>query len=155
VVLSSDTPGPRILIVDDQRSNVRLLEHALRRAGYTEVMSTTSPREVAALHLQHRYALILLDLQMPELSGFEVMKELQETRSTHPVSILVLSADPAQQNAALEHGADSFIPKPFRLPDVVERIESILKTPAGDHDPAPPTAEDSGSSQASETKPEP
>ncbi|HEX6159612.1 MAG TPA: response regulator [Thermoanaerobaculia bacterium] len=126
----SDTPGPRILIVDDLKSNLRLLEQTLRRAAYVEVMSTLDPCEVAALHLQHRYDLILLDLQMPEMNGFEVMAKLREVRAENPVAILVLSADPAQKRAALDAGADSFMGKPFRLPEVVERVQSILGTGA-------------------------
>lgn len=126
---STEVLGPRILIVDDQRSNVRLLEQTLRRAGYAEVMSTIEPREVAALHQQNHYDLILLDLQMPEMNGFQVMEQLQQTRSTNPVSILVLSADSTQLPAVLEKGADSFIGKPFRLPDVVERVQLMLKAP--------------------------
>jgi CheY-like chemotaxis protein len=122
----TEAPGPRILIVDDQPSNVRLLEHTLRRAGYADVMSTTEPRQVTGLHLQHDYDLILLDLQMPAMNGMEVIAELQRIRATHPVSILVLSADGRQTAAALTGGADSFLEKPFRLPDVVERVELML-----------------------------
>ena len=119
--------GPKILIVDDQPSNVRLLEHTLRRAGFEEVMSTTEPRDVSAMHKEHRYDLILLDLQMPAMSGFQVMAGLHEIKSAHPVSILVLSADATQDKAALTEGADSFMGKPFRLPDVVERVQLMLK----------------------------
>lgn len=122
-----ETSGPRILIVDDQRSNVRLLEQTLRRAGYEAVMSTMEPREVADLHLKHHYDLILLDLQMPEMNGFQVMQKLQEIRATHRVSILILSADATQMANALEEGGDSFMGKPFRLPEVVERVQSMLK----------------------------
>ena len=122
-------PGrPRILIVDDQPSNVRLLEHTLRRAGYVEVMSTTNPCEVAALHAQHHYNLILLDLQMPELDGFGVLGQLQEVRPSNPVAVLVISAGSAEMPAALESGGDGFLAKPFRLPDVVERVQALLKT---------------------------
>jgi CheY-like chemotaxis protein len=119
-------PDPRILIVDDQPSNVKLLEQTLRRAGYAEVTATTEPRDVAALHQQNRYDLILLDLQMPEMNGFEVMAQLRITKASNPVTILVLSADPSQKPAALEAGAASFFSKPFRLPDVVERVQSML-----------------------------
>jgi CheY-like chemotaxis protein len=124
--LPIEAGSPRILIVDDQKSNVRLLEHTLRRAGYVEVSSTVEPRDVAAMHLEHRYDLILLDLQMPEMNGFEVMAQLQQVRASNPVSILVLSADATQTKTALEEGADSFMGKPFRLPDVVARIQSML-----------------------------
>ena len=119
--------SPRILIVDDQKSNISLLELTLRRAGFVQVSSTVEPRDVAAMHLENRYDLILLDLQMPEMTGFEVMAQLQEVRASNPVSILVLSADATQNKNALEEGADSFMGKPFRLPDVVERIQSMLK----------------------------
>ena len=127
MVQRSDGPPPRILIVDDQLSNVRLLEHTLRRGGFTEVMATTDPREVTALHLQHAYDLILLDLQMPELNGFQVMQQLKQTAAAKPVRILVISAEPSDETAALNAGADSFMNKPFRLPDVIERVGWILK----------------------------
>ena len=123
----SETASPRILIVDDQKSNIRLLEQTLRRAGYVEVSSTVEPRDVAAMHLEHRYDLILLDLQMPEMTGLQVMAELRDVRTANPVSILVLSADATQTAIALEEGADSFMGKPFRLPEVVERVQSMLK----------------------------
>jgi adenylate cyclase len=127
---SSRSHSPRILIVDDQKSNVRLLEHTLRRAGFVEVSSTVDAREVAAMHREHHYDLILLDLQMPEMNGFQVMAQLQEVRAENPVSILVLSADATQTKTALEEGADGFMGKPFRLPDVVERIQSLLSANA-------------------------
>jgi len=123
---STEAAGRRILIVDDQPSNVKLLEHTLRRAGYAEVMSTTEPRSVAALHEQHHYDLIMLDLQMPEMNGFEVMAQLRVAKAANPVSILVLSADNTQTNAVLDAGGDSFLGKPFRLPDVVERVGLML-----------------------------
>ncbi|HYI07571.1 MAG TPA: response regulator [Thermoanaerobaculia bacterium] len=134
---STDRPAPRILIVDDQPSNVRLLEHTLRRAGYAEVMSTVEPREVAALHRQHRYDLILLDLRMPEMNGFEVMEQLREIGEG--VAILVMSAESAEMSAALEAGASSFLGKPFKLPDVVDRVRSMLETarPRDLEEPAP------------------
>ncbi|HEX7706594.1 MAG TPA: response regulator [Thermoanaerobaculia bacterium] len=118
---------PRILIVDDQVSNVRLLEHTLRRAGYLEVTSTTDPCTVIALHLQHQYDLILLDLQMPEMDGFAVLGQLQEIRPLHPVAVLVISAGSGDMPAALKPEGDGFLAKPFRLPEVVERVQSMLK----------------------------
>lgn len=126
MIPSTEGRGPRILIVDDQGANVRLLMQTLRRAGYLEVASTLEPREVADLHRRDRYHLILLDLQMPHMDGFEVMAALREIRQAHPVVILVISAEPRQMHAALEAGADSFLAKPFRLPDVVGRVELML-----------------------------
>lgn len=121
-----ERPSPRILIVDDQQSNVRLLEHTLRRGGFTDVMATTDPRDVTALHLEHAFDLILLDLQMPELTGFEVMEQLQQLADAKPVRILVISAEPSDRTAALHAGADSFMNKPFKLPDVIERVRLVL-----------------------------
>jgi CheY-like chemotaxis protein len=123
----TEATTPKLLIVDDQRSNIRLLEQTLLRAGYAGVMSTTDPCIVAALHRQHRFDLILLDLQMPEMNGFQVMEALKTFRAEVPVSILVLSADATQMPAVFEAGADSFMGKPFRLPDVVERVQLMLK----------------------------
>lgn len=131
MVPATEASVPKILIVDDQKSNIRLLEQTLKRAGYADVVSTTEPRTVAALHQQHHFDLMLLDLQMPELNGFEVMEQLQEARRANPVSILVLSADSTQMPAVFEAGADSFLCKPFRLPDVVERVQLMLKPRAG------------------------
>jgi CheY-like chemotaxis protein len=125
---SVEGSGARILIVDDQSSNVRLLEHTLRRAGYAEVMSTTDPCTVTALHLQHKYDLILLDLQMPVMDGFAVLGELQKIRPLHPVAVLVISAGSSDMPEALKSGGDAFLAKPFRLPDVVARVAQMLKT---------------------------
>ena len=116
----------RILIVDDQKSNVRLLEHTLQGAGYESVRSTMEPREVADLHREHRFQLILLDLQMPEMNGLQVLEVLKGVREENPVTILVISAEPSQRAAALAAGADDFLEKPFRLPDVVERVKAML-----------------------------
>lgn len=122
---SRDLFSTRILIVDDQDSNVRLLEYALRRAGYSAVQSTTDPVDVCALHRLNDFELILLDLQMPRLSGFEVMEELGRIDG-RMVAVLVLSADPAQMVRALEAGASGFLSKPFVLAEVLERIRLIV-----------------------------
>jgi CheY-like chemotaxis protein len=127
------TPRPdpydaRILIVDDQPSNVRLLEHTLQRGGFVEVSSTGDPREVVALHAKNDYSLIVLDLQMPEMDGYEVMAELQAMAATHPVAILVMSADQTQAQSAVEAGAVSFLGKPCVLSEVVGRVLEILES---------------------------
>lgn len=107
-------------------SNVRLLELALRRGGYVAVSSTTDPTRVAAMHLNEHYDLILLDLQMPGMTGFQVMQQLREAEGTHRVAILVISADPALKLAALEAGANDFLSKPFRLTDVMDRVQTLM-----------------------------
>ncbi len=123
---TEEKPRPRILIVDDLQTNINLLELTLRRAGFQELSSTTDPRAAGSLHRTDHYDLILLDLQMPEMSGLEVLQELGEIRRSQPVLILVISADPRQRDVALAAGADGFIEKPFRLPEVVARVKLLL-----------------------------
>ena len=130
--MSTDAFHARILIVDDQDSNVRLLGYALRRGGYVAVASTTDPLEVCALHRQNHYDLILLDLQMPRMNGFEVMEGLG---CEDEVAVLVLSADPTQRLPALEAGARDFLSKPFVLADVLKRVHMMLSR--GVDEPAP------------------
>jgi CheY-like chemotaxis protein len=124
---SIDPPAARILIVDDQPSNVRLLEHTLKRAGYDEVMSTIEPRAVAALYREHHFDLIMIDLQMPEMNGFQVMEQLRGMNGAERVALLAMSADPEQMPAALRAGGSSFLSKPFLLADVVSRVRRLLE----------------------------
>jgi len=78
------------------------------------------------MHLENHYDLILLDLQMPEMTGFQVIQQLREAEQPPRVSILVISADPALRLAALEGGANDFLSKPFRIPDVLARVQLLL-----------------------------
>jgi CheY-like chemotaxis protein len=94
-----------ILIVDDQKVNVSLLEQLLSGAGYTHVTSTMDPREVCAMHAKERYDLILLDLQMPGMDGFQVMEALKTNESEGYLPIVVLTAQPAHKLRALQAGA--------------------------------------------------
>src|SRR5215213_8523447 len=119
-----------ILIVDDQKSNILLIDHVLRRGGYEATSSTTNPAEVCALHRQNRYDLIILDLQMPDMDGFDVMKALESFEVCDRPAILVMSADPSQSVAALEAGATSFLSKPYALTDVIERVHELLEPAA-------------------------
>lgn len=122
----TEPSAARILIVDDQPSNVRLLEFTLRRGGYVNVSSTTEPVEVCALHVQNRYDLILLDLQMPRMNGFEVMEALK-SESVESVPVLVLSADPSQLVPVLEAGGADFLAKPFELSEVLLRVRRLME----------------------------
>jgi DNA-binding response OmpR family regulator len=128
--MSIESPNARILIVDDQVSNVSLLEFTLRRAGYVAVSSTTDPTKVAPLHLENQYELMILDLHMPVMSGFDVMEQLRGAEEKQRVAILVMSADAALMISALEAGADSFLSKPYRLPEVLQRVQLLLKSTA-------------------------
>jgi two-component system cell cycle response regulator len=116
-----------ILIVDDQKSNVSLLEQLLGEAGYTCVTSTTNPQEVCALHRKNRYDLILLDLEMPGMDGFRVMEGLKTNESDSYLPVIVLTAQPGHKLRALQAGAKDFISKPFDLVEVKTRIHNMLE----------------------------
>ena len=119
----------RILIIDDQHSNVLLLTKILEMAGYTQVFSTTDPNQVQAMHQAEPYDLILLDIQMPELDGFGVMEQLKQNAGDDYVPVLVLTAatDNDTRIRALEGGAKDFLTKPFNRIEVLNRIRNMLE----------------------------
>ncbi len=117
----------RILIVDDQAANVVLLAQMLAGAGYTAVTSTQDPQAVCALHRAHRYDLILLDLQMPGMDGFQVMEGLKEIETGGYLPVLVITAQPGHKLRALKAGAKDFVGKPFDLGEVLMRVHNMLE----------------------------
>jgi len=126
-VTPADILNARILVVDDKEANVLLLEGMLRVAGYTSVTSTTDPVKVCELYREHRYSLILLDLQMPGMDGFEVMEQLKEIEGDGYLPILVITAQPGHKLRALEAGAKDFVSKPFDLGELRARVHNILE----------------------------
>jgi len=127
MVSAPDILNASILIVDDQESNVSLLEQLLSEAGYTCVASTMNPQEVCALHRKNRYDLILLDLQMPGMDGFQVMEGLKTNEADGYLPVLVITAQPGHKLRALQAGAKDFISKPFDLVEVRTRIRNMLE----------------------------
>lgn len=119
----------RILVVDDQPANVSLLEKILAAEGYRDVESFTDPRLVAQAYAARHHDLILLDLNMPELDGFEVMAQLRGLERDDYVPVLVLTAQPDRETRlrALESGAKDFLTKPFDRLEVVNRIRNMLE----------------------------
>ncbi len=99
----------------------------LGEAGYTCVASTMNPQEVCALHRKNRYDLILLDLQMPGMDGFQVMEALKTNESDGYLPVIVLTAQPGHKLRALQAGAKDFISKPFDLVEVKTRIHNMLE----------------------------
>jgi PAS domain S-box-containing protein len=116
-----------ILIVDDQEVNVSLLAQMLADAGYTSVASTMDPHEVCALHRKNRYDLILLDLQMPGMDGFQVMEGLKTNDADGYLPVLVITAQPGHKLRALQAGAKDFVSKPFDLVEVRTRIHNMVE----------------------------
>lgn len=127
MVSAADILNASILIVDDQEANVQLLEQMLREAGYQHVSSTTDPQTVCALHRANHYDLILLDLQMPVMDGFQVMEGLKEIEADGYVPILVITAQPSHKLHALASGAKDFVSKPLDLVEVKTRIYNMLE----------------------------
>jgi PAS domain S-box-containing protein len=127
IVAESDILNGAILIVDDQPANVSLLEQMLHGAGYTRVASTMDPHEVCALHRRNRYDLILLDLQMPGMDGFQVMEGLKTNEDDGYLPVLVITAQPGHKLRALLAGARDFVAKPFDLVEVKTRIRNMLE----------------------------
>src|SRR3954470_21755915 len=120
----------RILVVDDEDTNVAVLRRILARAGFSRVETTTDPREVASLYIQQRPDLILLDLHMPHVDGLQVMDQLNEIAEASYLPILILSADltPEARREALSRGAKDFVKKPFQQDELLLRIKTLLET---------------------------
>jgi len=127
MIRRGDILAARILIVDDENANVKLLARLLGEAGYVNVASTMKPAEVCALHRKNSYDLILLDLQMPVMDGFQVIEALKTTETDPYLPVMALTAQPGHKVRALQAGAKDFISKPFDLIEVKTRIHNMLE----------------------------
>ena len=116
-----------ILIVDDQQANVLLLKDMLHGAGYTCITSATDPYAVCELHRLNHYDLILLDLLMPGMDGFEVLEGLKKIETDAYLSVLVITAQSDNKLRVLAAGAKDFLTKPFDILEVLTRIYNILE----------------------------
>lgn len=121
----------RILIVDDEDENVRLLEELLGREGFTQMVATTDPSR--AMDLVHAFApdLILLDLKMPGLDGYTILETLGRTLARDEfLPVIVLTADPSRsaRHRALGLGAKDFLTKPLDTFEVALRVWNTLET---------------------------
>ena len=118
----------KILIVDDEASIVALLEEMLTTAGYTQVRTTTDERRAIVIYQEWRPDLVLLDIHMHHLDGFEVMAALRDIEQDY-LPILVLTADTTWevQQRALEEGAKDFLRKPFEPVETLARIRNLIE----------------------------
>jgi len=121
----------KILIVDDRASDVLLLESILGGEGYVSVASTLDPTTVCELHRRNRYDLILLDLNMPVMDGFEVMHGLKGVEESADLPVLVITTQPDHWIRALGAGARDFVSKPFRIPELLGHIHYLLVSSLG------------------------
>jgi signal transduction histidine kinase len=126
---AADFLNASILIVDDQEADVCLLERTLRGAGYVSVTSTMDPYAVCDLHGENRYDLIVLDLKMPAMDGFQVMEALKarEFEAGDYLPVLAVTVEPGHKLRALNAGAKDFITKPLDLDEVLARVHNMLE----------------------------
>jgi CheY-like chemotaxis protein len=127
MIISSNILYGKILIVDDLEVNIQLLDQMLRGAGYVSISSTMNPGEVCDLHRKNHYDLILLDLKMPGMDGFQVMEELKKIEPDGYLPVLVITAQPGHKLHALQAGAKDFVSKPFVLAEVLARVHNMLE----------------------------
>ena len=121
----------RILVVDNEASNVRALSRILKAAGYTNVVATTDPTKVLGLYAEQEPDLLLLDLHMPVLDGVAVLERLADVAAPNsylPVLVLTGDSSPHARRRALSRGAKDFVTKPFEVDEVLLRIHNLLET---------------------------
>ncbi|MBT9483940.1 response regulator [Sediminibacterium sp.] len=129
--MKEDLKDARILIIDDTLANIEVLENLLMMKGYNNVKSISDSTLALSTIKEYEPELILLDLMMPQVSGFDIMEELKKVPSAFPLMrILVLTADitPESKKKALSGGASDFLTKPFDLTEVDLRIRNLLYT---------------------------
>ena len=130
-MIAASNPDARILIIDDEPGNVKVLKRVLAVAGYREITAITDPRVAIARFAEIEPDILLLDLHMPGIDGVAVMKRL---RAGMPKSeyfpILMLTGDDSPQacQRALAMGASDFVAKPFDMHEVLIRIKNLLET---------------------------
>lgn len=127
--INTDVKKASILLVDDEFSNVKLLERLLQNMGYSNIVSTQDPRKALGLFKQHRCDLVMLDLNMPYMDGYEVMEQLKSAAGEDMPTILMLTAQHAQEFKvqALENGAIDYVTKPFDSNELLSRVNNLLK----------------------------
>ena len=118
----------KILIVDDQPANVTLIEKMLDIDGYINVISTTDPTQVESLYMEQGSDLVLLDLNMPEMDGYQVLSKIREVDPDYPpIIVLTAQSDRESRIKALDLGARDFLAKPFDRVELMTRIKNMLE----------------------------
>jgi len=129
--IDSEAPKPRLLIIDDQQENIRLLERILTQAGYLDITTATDPSRVSELYELSKPDIVLLDLHMPAHDGFSVLEKLAPfIMGPERLPVVMITGDDTSEvkRKALSLGAKDFIGKPFDAAEVVLRIQNLLET---------------------------
>jgi putative two-component system response regulator len=118
-----------ILLVDDETVNLKLLQRSLEALGYARLTSLSDPRAVLPHYEKHRPDLVVLDLNMPGMSGFEIMSKLRALEKDDMPPVLILTAQHAQEDRvrALRNGAQDYITKPFSIEELSARVRNLLQ----------------------------
>ncbi|MDF1502582.1 response regulator [Roseisolibacter sp. H3M3-2] len=127
--MTERTPPTRLLVVEDTREIAEALQDSLEAEGY-EVALATKAAHALALATSHRPALVLLDLGLPDRDGYEVLRELRARGSDVPVLILSARREEADKLQGFRLGADDYVTKPFSRPELLARLEALLKRAA-------------------------
>lgn len=130
-LINKEIKDASILIVDDKPANVMLLEQLLEEDGYTNIKTTTDPREVMSIYQQHKIDMILLDIRMPHMDGIQVIEALSNVVDDDdylPILVLTAQTDMDTRQRALSAGARDFLTKPFQPWEVFQRIHNMLET---------------------------
>jgi len=117
----------KILIIDNKKLHIGLLEDILRKSGYAHVKSTVNAQDAVELYQEYQPDLIILDLDMPKIDGFTVMAQLKEIAGDERLPVLAVAPGRGQELKALEAGATDFLTKPYEGIEVLVRIHNIIE----------------------------
>lgn len=123
--------GERILIVEDERAVARGLEYGLTHEGFTVLWAATGQQALELARSQSPH-LILLDIRLPDLSGFDVCRQLRAEGKRQPILMLTARDEEADKVLGLELGADDYVVKPYSLRELISRIRALLRRAYGE-----------------------
>jgi DNA-binding response OmpR family regulator len=128
---AGDVAGERILIVEDERAVARGLEYGLAREGFEVLWADTGRRALELARARDPH-LVLLDIRLPDISGFDVCRQLRAEGRRLPILMLTARDEEVDKVLGLELGADDYVVKPFSLRELISRIRALLRRAYGD-----------------------